>query len=493
VPSPLEGIRVLDFTRFQNGPHATLMLADMGAAVLKVERPGDGDPGRALGRRPDGFGGYFESFNRGKKSITLDLASDAVKPIIHRLVRDADVLTENFRPGMMESLGLGYDTMRDINPRLIYATNSGFGPVGEWTQRGSYDVVVQGMTGAMQSQGGGPGTEPVHINWGLGDQVGSMVFAYGIVTALLARERNPDGAGAKLDVSQMGALATLQALSLVGYLHSGEERGRLRNPVFTYYQDSEGDWFTVGVLTPKHWPLLCEAIDRQDLLTDERSVDAFARAEHRDWLLAQLTRTFLERPREGTRLCGSGSGAPVLGQRISRGAGAPELPGPPHCGHADPDERDVDGTANAGTGTRAAHRGDVARPGIRLGSDHGASRPGGDLSASVIETPSDLPGATRRRTERSPRGRPTEELARAPAGRSAIGLRRDDGPEHSSARGPAAGRAVKGSAGSTSWIVGGTKSTLPRSARTTSPCVRTAHASSAQTPISSCMAVGTRR
>jgi CoA:oxalate CoA-transferase len=296
MPAPLEGIKVLDFTRFQNGPHATVMLSDLGAEVLKVERPGQGDPGRSLGRRPDGFCSYFEALDRGKKSITLDLDDPEAKRIIFRLVEDADVVTENFRPGVMDGLGLGYEELRKHNARLIYAVNSGFGPQGPWTTRGSFDIVAQGMTGAMIAQGGGPGRDPVQIPWGLGDQVGSMIFAYGILAALLARERY--GVGQRVDVSQLGAMATLQALSLVAYLHTRTQTHRFVNPTFTFYQGADDEWFTVGVLTPKHWPLLCDAAGRSDLLTDARSETPFARAEHRDWLHAQLAGTFRGRPRQ---------------------------------------------------------------------------------------------------------------------------------------------------------------------------------------------------
>ena len=131
MPAPLEGIRVVDFTRYQNGPHATAMLADMGADVLKVEMPGNGDPGRQLGVGADGFCSYFEALNRGKRSMTLDLRAEGAIEVVHKLIEDADVLTENFRPGYLDSIGLGYDDLRQVNPQLIYATNSGFGPEGD--------------------------------------------------------------------------------------------------------------------------------------------------------------------------------------------------------------------------------------------------------------------------------------------------------------------------------------------------------------------------
>ena len=311
MPSPLEGITILDFTRYQNGPHATVMLSDMGADVLKVEMPGDGDPGRSLGLQPDGFCAYFEGHNRGKRSITLDLHKPEAKEIVLKLVAQVDVLTENFRPGFLDRLGYGYEELRAANPRLIYATNSGFGPRGEWRARGSFDVVAQGMSGSTIRPGD---PEPVISPWGLADQVGSMVFAYSIVNALFARERF--GMGQKLDVSQLGAMVTLQAFSIIGFLHSQPEemrgagqqpavtdgteepvrRGR-PNPTFGAHRAGDGLWITIGILDPKHWPNLCRAIGREDLITDSRSADPVARAEHREWLQDEMAAAFRSRSR----------------------------------------------------------------------------------------------------------------------------------------------------------------------------------------------------
>jgi crotonobetainyl-CoA:carnitine CoA-transferase CaiB-like acyl-CoA transferase len=300
MKGPLDGIKVLDFTRYQNGPHATVMLSDMGAEVLKVETPAGGDLGRALGLGPDGFCAYFEALNRGKKSITLDLRSERACEIIHRLIETYDVLTENFRPGFLDSVGLGYDELSKVNPKLIYATNSGFGPRGPWRERGSFDVVSQGMSGAMVSMGGGPGMEPRNGPWGLADQVGSMVFAYGITNAIVARERF--GVGQKVDVSQLGAMLTLQALGLQSYLHY-ERQGvlpyaRAGNPPFSWYEGSDGKWVTVGVLDPKNWPKLAQALERPDLATDPRSATAHARAENRQWVFDELQKAFAKFPRD---------------------------------------------------------------------------------------------------------------------------------------------------------------------------------------------------
>ncbi len=300
MPGPLDGIKILDLTRYQNGPHATVMLSDMGAEVLKVEMPGNGDPGRSLGIAEDGFCSYFEALNRGKKSITLNLYTPETREVFLKLVEQADVLTENFRPGFLDKLGYGYDELKAVNPKLIYATNSGFGPNGEWARRGSFDVVAQGMSGAMIATGGGPGNEPYNAPWGLADQVGSMVFAYGVMSAVVARERFD--VGQKIDVSQLGAMITLQTLSIQGFLHSKQQPtfpgGRAFSPTFAWYAGSDDKWLTIGILDPKHWPLLCQALEREDLITDERSADPFARAENREWLMDEIRATIATHPRD---------------------------------------------------------------------------------------------------------------------------------------------------------------------------------------------------
>ena len=300
MAAPLDGVKVVDFTRYQNGPHATAMLADMGAEVLKVEMPGNGDPGRQLGVGADGFCSYFEALNRGKRSMTLDLRAEGALEIVRKLVAEADVLAENFRPGYLDSIGLGYEDLRGANPRLIYATNSGFGPEGEWARRGSFDVVAQGMSGAMVALGGGPGERPISAPWGLADQTGSIMFAYGIMTALLARERY--GVGQKIDVSQLGAMLTLQALSIQAYLHSKTQPvlkpGKSFSATFSWYQCGDGEWLTVGVLDPKFWPVLCGVLEREDLVEDSRSADPFQRRDNEEWLRGELAEAFSARPRD---------------------------------------------------------------------------------------------------------------------------------------------------------------------------------------------------
>jgi len=300
MPAPLEGIKVIDFTQFQNGPQGTSMLSDMGADVLKIERPGEGDPLRPIGMAPDGYNAVVEAVNRGKSSLTLNLKSPRAEEIIHKLVVDADVVAENFIAGTMDGLGFGYEDLRKINPKLIFATNSGFGPEGPWTERGCYDHVSQGFSGAMISNGGGPGADPVRLIWGANDQISGIILAYGIMTALVARELH--GVGQKVDVSLVGAMMTLQGTAISGYLHTREQPRvpfppPLR-PTFSPHKASDGEWFTDGVLVPAHWPKLCMAINRPDLIDDERTKDAWARTENAEWLTEELNTLYATKPRQ---------------------------------------------------------------------------------------------------------------------------------------------------------------------------------------------------
>ena len=300
MPAPLEGIKVVDLTRYQNGPHATVMLSDMGAEIIKVEMPGGGDPGRSLGVAEDGFCSYFETLNRGKRSVTLNLYNEGSREVMHKLVENADILMENFRPGFLDKLGYGYEDLKKVNPKLIYATNSGFGPNGEWRDRGSFDVVAQGMSGAMVATAGGPGNVPYSSPWGLADQVGSMAFAFAVMTAIVARERH--GVGQKIDVSQLGAMVTLQALSVQAFLHTERQAtrqgGTPNSATFAWYKASDDKWFTIGILDPKHWPKLCVALGREDLITNERSAEPFDRYANNDWLIAEMQKTISTRTRQ---------------------------------------------------------------------------------------------------------------------------------------------------------------------------------------------------
>ena len=300
---PLDGIRVLDFTRFQQGPWATVMLADMGAEIIKLEARLQGDLGRSLGRDPDGYCSYFEAHNRNKQSITVDVRKPEGKAIVRQLVERVDVTVHNFRPGVMERLGFSYDAFKAINPQIIYAAASGFGPEGPLADRPSFDVIGQAMGGIMVSQGGGPGNPPNIVTAGIGDQTGAMFLAYGIAVALVARERL--GVGQQIDGSLYGSQIALQAMSYTRALRLGAHpQSRPRGgPVFKPYGCADGKWLAIGILDPEVYPRLCAALERPDLLVDERFATPFARAAHPDELEAELAASFASAPREQWLAC----------------------------------------------------------------------------------------------------------------------------------------------------------------------------------------------
>ena len=164
---PLHGVRILDFTRYQQGPYATVMLSDLGADVLKVEEPGHGDPGRSLGLQPDGWCSYFQALNRNKRSITIDIRKPEGVELVKRLIAEYDVVTENFRPGMMEKCGVGHDALAAVNPRVITASATGFGGDGPQARRPSFDIIGQAMSGIMWNHSAASGGTPIQLTGGL--------------------------------------------------------------------------------------------------------------------------------------------------------------------------------------------------------------------------------------------------------------------------------------------------------------------------------------
>ncbi len=298
MPGPLEGIRILDFTRYQQGPYATVMLSDLGADVIKVEERLNGDLGRSLGLQPDGWCAYFEAHNRNKRSITIDSRTERGREIVYKLVRNVDVVTDNFRPGVMKRLGFDYETLKEHNPKIITASASGFGVDGPNTYEPSFDIIGQGMGGIMHNQGGGPDCEPRSVMGGLADQVGAMVFALGISSAIIARDRQ--GVGQHVDVSLLGSQVALQALQLTGFMRHDRQppTPQKQNPVFTYYTGSDGKSLTIGLLDPKWWPNLCKVLEREDMLTDERFAAPRERQQNREDLVCELEKAFAQRPRD---------------------------------------------------------------------------------------------------------------------------------------------------------------------------------------------------
>jgi len=298
---PLDGLHILDFTRFQQGPQATQMLADMGAAVIKIEEPGRGENGRRLRHERDGFSGFFEAFGRGKRSLTLNLRHAEAKRIVYRLAGEADVVAENFRRGVMDRLGFGYERLARDNERLIYASASGFGPRGPIADRPSYDLIGMAMGGIMVASGGGRPRPPRQPFGGLADATGAMMFAYGITMALLARERH--GIGQQVDVSLLGSQLALQSPDLTAYLRTGNDlAGREERRTFPTFGDFEtqrpGEYLALGALDPTQWPAVCRVLGLDDLVEEPRFRNGYTRNERRAALEPLLEEAFRRQPRD---------------------------------------------------------------------------------------------------------------------------------------------------------------------------------------------------
>ena len=293
----LEGIRILDFTRAQQGPFATMLLADMGADVWKVEPPG-GEQGRANGLGPDGFSSYFEGHNRGKKSITLDLRNPRAIEVVKRLAPLCDVVVENFRPGVVEDMGIGYEDLRALREDIILASASAWGRSGPWARRGGYDHVAQALSGVMYEQGEGPGGDPQALIGGFADQIGAMLLAFGISTALVVRER--DGIGQHIDGSLIGGMVAMQSKQIMEFLRTGKQSGfqRRRAATYTNYACADGRHIAIAAQDQRYYEKLCTALGEPGLATDERFASPWGRATNKDALVAELDRVFRSRPME---------------------------------------------------------------------------------------------------------------------------------------------------------------------------------------------------
>ncbi|HEV8574375.1 MAG TPA: CoA transferase [Dehalococcoidia bacterium] len=283
MPGPLEGIRVLDFTIAQQGPYATLLLADMGAEVIKLEGRERGEVGRLLGiDRRTGFSAYFLAINRGKKSLKLDLKCDRGREVALRLGRDCDVVAHNFRPGVMERLGLGYEAFRAVNPRVIYAGASAFGTKGPLGRKPGNDILAQAMSGLMSVTG--DGEAPLPAGCAIADHIAGVTFALGIVSALFARERT--GKGQEIECSLLASLMAAQSWEMTYFAMIGEnppKAGRGHTSLawqWWTYRTADG-WLAIGGVDPARWPGFCRAIGRPELVTDERFDDAGKRIRER--------------------------------------------------------------------------------------------------------------------------------------------------------------------------------------------------------------------
>ena len=265
---PLEHIKVLDFTRVLAGPYCTMILANMGAEIIKIERPGSGDDSRDFGPFMNGQSAYFVSINRGKKSISLDLKSPKAIELVKELVKEVDIVAENFRPGTMEKLGLGYEELKKINPRLIFATMSGFGQTGPYSRRPAYDMIVQGMGGIM-SITGEEGGDPVRVGTSVGDITAGMFGAIGILTALVDREIS--GVGRMVDVAMLDGQLSILENAISRYTATGEIPKPLgaRHPSIAPFEayKTKDSYVIIACGNDALWEKFCKLAGREDLLT----------------------------------------------------------------------------------------------------------------------------------------------------------------------------------------------------------------------------------
>ncbi|GGE04371.1 CoA transferase [Aureimonas endophytica] len=312
VPAPLAGVKVLDLSRVLAGPLCASMLADLGAEVVKVEIPGRGDDSRAFGPFLDGESCYFMLVNRGKKSITLDMKSEEGLAIVRRLVAGADILIENFRPGVTQRLGLDYERARLLNPRLVYVSISGFGQDGPLAQRPAYDHIVQAMGGIM-SVTGWPDGAPTRIGDAVGDVVAGLYGAFGALAALLQRDRT--GTGQHVDVAMLDAMASLQMVTLSQIAGGLPSPGRLGNahPVSAPMDSFAGTdgHVVIAVANDPLFLRLAEAIGRKDLSDDPRFSTDARRLVHRDALHAAIEAWTAERSVETIVAAMAAAGIPA--------------------------------------------------------------------------------------------------------------------------------------------------------------------------------------
>lgn len=270
TPQALAGVRILDFTQLLQGPFATQMLGDLGADVIKIEKPGAGDLYRGMTFFNRYVGGTdspcFLAFNRNKRSLAIDLKSPDARTIIYRLAREADIVAENFRPGVMDRLGFGYEALRAINPRLIYCSATGFGPDGPYASRPGQDLLLQGLTGVLTATGRA-GTSPTPVGVAISDQLGAMHMVYGALSALYWRERS--GEGQRVDTSLFQSLLAHQSQDFLTVLNFERDFERPASGIghpgtpapFGVYETSDGHLS----IAMNPWETLCDVLGDDEL------------------------------------------------------------------------------------------------------------------------------------------------------------------------------------------------------------------------------------
>jgi len=305
---PLDGVRIIDWTIWQQGPVSTMMLGDLGAEVIKIEERVGGDPGRgvlsvagAMIGATTGPNFYFEANNRHKQSLTLDLKKPEAKEIVYKLVEKSDVFVQNFRKGVADKLGLGYEILSKHNPKLIYASATGYGPFGPDSSEPSFDYMGLARSGIMTAAGE-PDMPPLAITGGIADQMGAIMLAYGVLAALIARDKY--GVGQQVDSSHLGSMTALQGLNVACKTILGKEFRRLPraaapSPLWNHYQCGDGKWICLAMpQQDRYWPDFCKVLGIEQVLKDPRFETMAKRAENAKELIPVLDKAFATKPRD---------------------------------------------------------------------------------------------------------------------------------------------------------------------------------------------------
>lgn len=290
---PLTNVLILDLTRVLAGPYATMLLADMGAEVIKIEEPQKGDDSRAWPPFISGESTYFLSVNRGKRSLTLNLKTEQGKDILRRIIERADVLVENFRPGVVKHLGIEYENVHAMNPRIVYCSISAFGESGPDATRPGYDIIIQAESGLMDLTGS-PYEPPNMAGISIVDLAGGMTAVAGIAAALLERDRS--GEGQKVEIALAEVMSSLLANQAQQYFATGaspRRQGNQHPAIVPYGMFAASDgYFVIGVANNTLWKKFCEAIGRPKLTADPRFYDPSMRVANREVLMGILTQIF---------------------------------------------------------------------------------------------------------------------------------------------------------------------------------------------------------
>ena len=298
MSGPFEGVKVVDMTTMLSGPWATAILGDQGADVIKVEAPGKGDHVRSLGNQRGGMSSMFLNINRNKRSITLDLKKPAGRELLLRIAATADVVVQNFRPGVVERLGVGYEDIAQVSPGIVYLSLSGFGEQGPWVHKPVYDPVIQAISGLTTIQAGSDAERPRLVRTVLPDKFSAMAASQAIGAALFRRERTGEGQHVRL--SMLDAILSFLWASDFGaqtYPDAAVSNQAAASFIDLIYRTRDG-FMTVAVMSDREWHGLCRALDREEWLEDERFATPAARDAHVDERLEMTQEALLERTTE---------------------------------------------------------------------------------------------------------------------------------------------------------------------------------------------------